>query len=363
MSHPFFKTFVKRAAASLALGSVLTGCSNGLGIQKLDEMAAELDSGGLEVGNTGAGSGNNGSGSSGSGSGGTGSDGSGSSGSGSGGSGSSGSGSGGSGSSGSGGSTDADGDGYVASEDCDDSDRAVNPAATELCDGIDNDCDGLVDAADSSLADGRTGYLDNDNDGYGDSANTATVCSDRSGYSYTAGDCDDNRYAVNPGAMEVCDDGLDNDCSGAEDDSAACARNLTGGFIWLVGFGQLYPGGYNCGLLWNLTGTENTSICPSCDFAFDINAAYDASASFSDGLCTGMSNFRTTWAYDRNYYGTTPYFLEYYDGAWIPITSNVRYSAASGTWTWNAGLLDYAYGSRMYTYYYTYYQYMVAYIY
>ena len=213
------------------------------------------------------------------------------------------------------------------------------------------------------LADGRTGYLDNDNDGYGNSSSTAIVCSDRSGYSYIPGDCDDNRYAVNPGAMEVCDDGLDNDCSGAEDDSASCTRNLVGGFLWLVGFGQSYPGAYNCGLIWDLTGTENTTICPSCDFAFDITARYDASASFTDGLCSGMSNFNTVWAYDRNYYGTTPYFLEYYGGSWIPITSNVNYNASTGTWTWDTGLLDYAYSSWMYTYYYTYYQYMVAYVY
>lgn len=46
--------------------------------------------------------------------------------------------------------TDADGDGVCASQgDCNDNNPAVNPSAAEVCnDGIDNDCDGLVDAAD-----------------------------------------------------------------------------------------------------------------------------------------------------------------------------------------------------------------------
>ena len=105
------------------------------------------------------------------------------------------------------------------------------------------------------------------------------------------------------------------------------------------------------------------SICPSCDFAFDISARYDASAGFNDGTCSGMRNFTTTWAYDSNYYGSTPYFLEYYAGSWTPITSNVSYDARTGYWAWGTGLLDYGYSYWFDTYYYTYYQYMISYVY
>lgn len=40
---------------------------------------------------------------------------------------------------------DADGDGYNDGDDCAPEDATVNPAATEVCNGIDDDCDGITD--------------------------------------------------------------------------------------------------------------------------------------------------------------------------------------------------------------------------
>jgi subtilisin-like proprotein convertase family protein len=82
--------------------------------------------------------------------------------------------------------TDADGDGAHACEDCDDGEALVHPGGVEVCDGLDNDCDGQTDG-------------DGDGDGY-----------------FICGDCDDTDATTFPGAPEACDDGVDQDCDGAD---------------------------------------------------------------------------------------------------------------------------------------------------
>ncbi|MBK9647770.1 MAG: hypothetical protein IPO67_21865 [Deltaproteobacteria bacterium] len=106
--------------------------------------------------------------------------------------------------------------GYVSdSTDCDDGVTAVNPAAAELCDEQDNNCDGVVDEA--SATDASTFYADADNDGYGDAGSSAQACEAPGGYVTTSDDCDDGDKLVNPGATEVCGGG-DEDCDGLVDD-------------------------------------------------------------------------------------------------------------------------------------------------
>ncbi len=119
---------------------------------------------------------------------------------------------------------DDDGDGIVdlacgppLGEDCDDSDPSTGGGALEICDGRDNDCDGNVDegAMDSVW------YRDNDDDGWGSDRSGATVsCSAVPGYVARGGDCDDRDPLISPDAEERCD-GLDNNCNGAVDDGAA----------------------------------------------------------------------------------------------------------------------------------------------
>ena len=109
---------------------------------------------------------------------------------------------------------DADDDGYYQSDDCDDGDPLVNPGATEQCDGIDNDCDGLVDAADDSLSDGLILYDDGDGDGYGDPATEVVVCEATAGTADNSGDCDDTRADISPDVNEDCTTAWDDNCSG-----------------------------------------------------------------------------------------------------------------------------------------------------
>jgi len=114
--------------------------------------------------------------------------------------------------------TDADGDGWAACEECDDSDARINPDATEVCDGVDDDCDGIVDEADAE--DALTWYADADGDGYGDAAAITDACSAPSGTVPGASDCDDSDAATHPGALEYCD-GHDDDCDGVTDEDDA----------------------------------------------------------------------------------------------------------------------------------------------
>lgn len=105
--------------------------------------------------------------------------------------------------------------GYVTDNtDCNDANAQVHPGATEICNGIDDDCDGQVDEGLPQY----TYYLDNDGDGYG-SATTTITCSSTApqGYASRGGDCNDANAAIHPGATEVCD-GVDNNCNGQIDE-------------------------------------------------------------------------------------------------------------------------------------------------
>lgn len=103
--------------------------------------------------------------------------------------------------------------GYVSdATDCDDDEPAANPAAVEICDEIDNDCDGGVDEDVQS-----TWYADSDGDGFGDDAIAVEDCTPPAGYVEEGSDCDDLQAAANPDATEICDE-LDNDCDGAVDE-------------------------------------------------------------------------------------------------------------------------------------------------
>jgi len=126
------------------------------------------------------------------------------------------------------GGLDADGDGFVAAEccngdtcgpDCDDANPGVQPTEAESCDGVDNDCDGMVD--EGVLVES---WPDADGDRFGDAAATPELVCDRpSDAASRGGDCDDGNGDINPAAPDVCNDS-DDDCDAAidEDGDAIC---------------------------------------------------------------------------------------------------------------------------------------------
>ena len=115
-------------------------------------------------------------------------------------------------------------EGYVAqSSDCDDGEPTVYPGATEICDGLDNDCDEAIDV---DAVDASAWFSDNDGDGYGDDASLTFTCEVPLGGVSAGGDCDDANSGIGPDAEEICGDGIDNNCDGAV--GAGCAT--TGAF-------------------------------------------------------------------------------------------------------------------------------------
>ena len=103
---------------------------------------------------------------------------------------------------------DADADGFCDAEDCDDSDAAIHPDATETCDELDNDCDGEIDEDDA--ADAATWYADEDSDGYGDAEASVTTCDLPDGHVSDDTDCDDADATIHPAADELCNE-IDDD--------------------------------------------------------------------------------------------------------------------------------------------------------
>ena len=116
--------------------------------------------------------------------------------------------------------------GYEAdATDCDDADAGVNPAAVEICNGVDDDCDGSVDA---DALDADTWYLDADGDALGDPAVWTVECSQPTGYVGNPDDCDDTVYTgdMDGDGLDDCEDddrdgdGLRNEWDAAPSDSS-----------------------------------------------------------------------------------------------------------------------------------------------
>ena len=160
---------------------------------------------------------------------------------------------------------DLDGDGQAQCDgDCNDLDPSTHPGAYEICgDGIDNDCDGSVD---NDSVDEVFWYADTDGDGHGDETDSIQACDAPTGYVAapvnSAYECDDTDAAVFPAAVELCN-AADDDCDGLTDEQGA------------MGCSQYYRD--IDGDLW---GAENAT--PRCLCGPDIPNGYTA---FKAGEC------------------------------------------------------------------------------
>lgn len=170
---------------------------------------------------------------------------------------------------------DDDGDGYREIDgDCDDANPAIHPGVDELCDGIDNDCEG---GADLEALDIKVWYQDLDGDGYGNPEIPRYQCEPPNLFADQSGDCDDQDPGVYPDASEACDDSIDRNCDGfaGDDDGDGASRCVDCD----TQDATVYPGATEV-----CDGIDN-----NCDGAID-NAPADGTTYYYDADGDGYGN-------------------------------------------------------------------------
>jgi len=175
---------------------------------------------------------------------------------------------------------------YTASVggDCNDANNQIHPGVTELCDGIDNDCNTFIDTA--NAADCTQFYVDGDKDGFGTaSAAHQCLCAAELPYVVTkTGDCDDADDSIGPAAIEKCND-VDDNCNGITDSDSPDAKSW-----YLDNDGDGYGAGapiLSCasvGFYSSPTGTD----CD--DTAYTIHPGATEKCNFGDDNCNGVAD-------------------------------------------------------------------------
>ncbi len=175
------------------------------------------------------------------------------------------------------------------SGDCNDDNAMVNPERTEVCNGLDDNCNGLVD--EEGAINCLPYYFDSDSDGYGAGGSRCLCGPDGHWSAQQPGDCNEGNPNIHPGATEVCNN-VDDDCSGAPDD--ASPTTLCGP----LSHGQPACSGGSCTLgtcdsgWYDVDGQYSTG----CECAADAGEPFDSSCQNAVDLGVLPDNGSTTSA-------------------------------------------------------------------
>ncbi|MBK9731335.1 MAG: hypothetical protein IPO83_08615 [Chitinophagaceae bacterium] len=181
--------------------------------------------------------------------------------------------------------------GYVTNDnDCNDFNASVHIGVIEICNLLDDDCDGLTDAADPSVSGAGTYYTDADGDGYGGSV-AIIACSQPGGTSLTNNDCNDGNAGIHPGATDICNS-IDDDCNSIVDDHAFTATITPGGSVTFCANSSvtLSANGGGISYVWYKNGTQINPLATNQTYAVSSNGTntYTVHESNSYG-CTAVS--------------------------------------------------------------------------
>jgi len=274
--------------------------------------------------------------------------------------------------------------GLIGGGDCNDANAAINPAAMEVCDGVDNNCNGSIDegvqttfyadADNDSFGDPNTTtlacaapmgyvandddcddtnadinpntlwYLDADNDNYYTGSGVAQCTSPGMGYKYTGliggGDCNDANAAINPAAMEVCD-GVDNDCDNLVDTNdpgfvdntmptLSCASQAT---LVFNGQGSIQIDGQNSPVDFQVQANDNCGIASITFSPNVINQSQTGQTVPVTITATDLKGNMATCVTNLFVSGLPPGWSEDPDGINCEDGNDIDYNNATGVWT------------------------------